>query len=202
MTQDRPLREIRAWFDAGEVSLWQAYGQAIAAPALAAQRFVPPFRLGRMTWVKPSFLWMMYRSGWARKPQQERVLRIVVTREGFDWMLAHAVPTRHVATLHPSEEAWREASRTAAVLVQWDPERDLHLQPRPFRTIQLGLRGEAVERYVGAWIRRIEDATALAHRIAGLVAQGDEEAAAALLPPEAPYPAPSAPGLELSVAAP
>ncbi|WP_458785448.1 DUF4291 family protein [Vallitalea sediminicola] len=30
--------------------------------------FGSSFKLNRMTWVKPSFLWMMYRSGWAKKP--------------------------------------------------------------------------------------------------------------------------------------
>jgi hypothetical protein len=30
---------------------------------------VPPFKVDRMTWVKPSFLWMTYRSGWATKPK-------------------------------------------------------------------------------------------------------------------------------------
>src|SRR4051812_17137799 len=37
----------------------------MAEPALSAGTFVPPFKAGRMTWIKPSFLWMMYRSGWA-----------------------------------------------------------------------------------------------------------------------------------------
>ncbi|WP_198370195.1 DUF4291 domain-containing protein [Roseomonas rosulenta] len=190
--------QVRADFTATEVALWQAYAPAIAEPALSAQRFVPPFRRTRMTWVKPSFLWMMYRSGWATKPQQDRVLRIVVSRAGFDWMLEQAVPTRHVDGMYASAEAWRMASRSAPVLVQWDPERDLGLRPSVIRTIQLGLRGVALDRYVDEWTLRIEDATPLAHRIAALVARGDTEAAQALLPREAPYPAPPSPGLELS----
>jgi hypothetical protein len=36
---------------------------AFAEAAVAAQRFVNPFSLSRMTWIKPSFLWMMHRSG-------------------------------------------------------------------------------------------------------------------------------------------
>ena len=43
-----------------------------------------------MTWIKPSFLWMMHRSGWATKPGQERVLAIEITRAGFEWALSHA----------------------------------------------------------------------------------------------------------------
>lgn len=40
-----------------------------------------------MTWLEPSFLWMMYRSGCAQKEGQERVLAIDVTRSGFEWAL-------------------------------------------------------------------------------------------------------------------
>jgi hypothetical protein len=43
-----------------------------------------------MTWIKPSFGWMMYRSGWAAKPGQERILAIEISRTGFDWALAHS----------------------------------------------------------------------------------------------------------------
>jgi hypothetical protein len=41
-------------------------------------------------WIKPSFLWMMYRCGWATKPLQERVLAVEITRTGFEWALAHS----------------------------------------------------------------------------------------------------------------
>ncbi|XVQ86939.1 DUF4291 family protein [Microbispora siamensis] len=59
---------------------YQAYDPATAAPAVAARRFVPPFKRERMTWIKPSFLWMMYRCGWATKPGQTRVLAIDIMR--------------------------------------------------------------------------------------------------------------------------
>ncbi|MGW3630476.1 DUF4291 family protein, partial [Streptomyces sp. NPDC005122] len=40
-----------------------------------------------MTWIKPSFLWMMYRCGWGSKEGQETVLAVEITREGFEWAL-------------------------------------------------------------------------------------------------------------------
>src|SRR5262249_60106776 len=83
--------EIRADFDASTVVVYQAYRPEIAVPALAHQRFVPPFSLGRMSWIKPSFLWMMERSNWAHKPGQERVLAIRITRAGWEEALAQAV---------------------------------------------------------------------------------------------------------------
>ncbi len=47
-----------------------------------------------MTWIKPSFLWMMYRCGWAAKPGQERVLAVRITHEGFAWALTHSCGSR------------------------------------------------------------------------------------------------------------
>ena len=58
-----PARQVRAVFDAETVIVYQAYRHAIADAALAAGTFVAPFSMNRMTWIKPSFLWMMYRCG-------------------------------------------------------------------------------------------------------------------------------------------
>jgi hypothetical protein len=35
-----------------------------------------------MTWIKPSFLWMMYRCGWGAKEGQESVLVVEITCTG------------------------------------------------------------------------------------------------------------------------
>ena len=56
--------------------VYQAYRPSIAKFALENQFFGGEFRLTRMSWVKPNFLWMMYRSGWASKPGQEHALAI------------------------------------------------------------------------------------------------------------------------------
>src|SRR5690349_5341988 len=78
------LRQIRADFDARSLVMYQAYAPAIAEPALREGRFVAPFSFGRMTWVKPSFRWLMHRSDWGRKAGQERVLAVRMTRAGFE----------------------------------------------------------------------------------------------------------------------
>jgi hypothetical protein len=77
-------RKIRAYYDAGTIVVYQAYSAEIALPALAAQRFVAPFSFGRMTWIKPSFLWLMERSNWAQKAGQEYVLAVRITRAGWE----------------------------------------------------------------------------------------------------------------------
>ena len=181
-------RQIRAVYDAGTVTVYQAYSQAIAVPALEAGRFVPPFKRGRMTWVKPSFLWMMYRCGWATKPGQERVLAVTIRRDGFEWALSRAVLSHYVPDVHASRAAWAQESKASPVRVQWDPERDLHLRPLSHRSLQLGLSAEAADRYADEWTTSITDVTELAHTIHAHVKAGDLAVATSLLPPERPYP--------------
>lgn len=41
--------------------------------AVKHQKFVSPFKVDRLTWIKPSFLWMMYRCGWVQKEGQELI---------------------------------------------------------------------------------------------------------------------------------
>lgn len=139
-----------------------------------------------MTWIKPSFLWMMYRAGWGYKDEgQKRILAIDITREGFEWALAHSCPS------HPepgmSHEEWDQLKSRSPVRIQWDPERDLSLQPLPHRAIQIGLSKEAVQLYVSEWIQRITDVTPLAHSINSLVSADDLSAAADLVPNEGIY---------------
>ena len=107
--------------------MYQAFRPEIAEAAVAAGRFVAPFTRDRMTWIKPSFLWMMYRSGWATKPGQERVVAVEITRSGFEWALAHACLSHYDPDLHRDRRAWSHRVKTSPVRVQWDPERSLHL---------------------------------------------------------------------------
>jgi hypothetical protein len=182
-----PEHTIRAIFDDKTIRVYQAYRPEIAEPALAAGRFVPPFKMGRMTWIKPSFNWMMYRSGFASKPGQEFVLGIDITREGFEWALGKAARSSFMPGVHPSHEAWKAEVESKPVRVQWDPERDWKLEPiQGTRAIQIGLSAEAVERYVRDWIVRIEDVTPIARLAASA-------ATSAALPcsMERPYPLPS-----------
>ena len=141
-----------------------------------------------MTWIKPSFLWMMYRCGWADKPGQERVLAIEISRAGFEWALAHACLSSYERGRYGSRDEWSRELKASPVRVQWDPERSLRLQPLEHRSVQIGLSGIAVDRYVDEWTVAITDATSSARRIRDLVRAGDEQGGASLLPAERPYP--------------
>jgi hypothetical protein len=181
-------RQIRAQFNAQALIVYQAFSPEIARPAIQAQTFVPPFGMGRMTWIKPSFLWMMYRSAWGSAPGQEHILAVEITREGFEWALGHSCLSHFDPAAHASEQEWREQLAASPVRIQWDPDKDLHLQPLPVRAIQVGLSREAVHRYVSEWIRSIRDVTEDAHHIKGLVDAGRLCEAEERLPKEPVYP--------------
>ncbi|MFF3856456.1 DUF4291 domain-containing protein [Micromonospora sp. NPDC002575] len=185
-----PLRQIRARYSADTITVYQAYPPQIAEPAVAAGRFVAPFKRERMTWIKPSFLWMMYRCGWATKEGQERVLAVDLRREGFEWALERACLSHHDPDLYPDRAAWSRQLKASPVRVQWDPERSLRLAALPHRSLQVGLSGPAVAGYVDEWVVAIRDVTSDVRQIRDLVRSGDDRAAAARLPVEQVYPLP------------
>src|SRR5262249_45694931 len=100
--------EIRANFDRDSITVYQAYSAAIAEVALKAGRFVSPFSFHRMTWIKPSFLWLMHRSNWGQKSGQERTLAVRIKRSGWEKALSLTVLTAFDPSVHPSPEEWRE----------------------------------------------------------------------------------------------
>ncbi len=152
-------RHVLALHDEDTVVVYQAYRPDIAEYTVTHQRFGGSFRLGRMSWIKPGFLWMMYRCGWATKPGQERVLAVRLTRAGFDAVLESAVPASHDPARYPDRSSWQHAVRTSQVRVQWDPDHDPHGHPLPRRAIQLGLRGEILAAYAHDWPVEILDLT-------------------------------------------
>lgn len=184
-----PQRGIRARHTATTVTVYQAYAPALGRPAARDGRFPAAWKRDRMTWIKPSFLWMMYRCGWAGKDGQQTVLAVEIDRAGFEWALRHACLSHYEPTVHADHEAWRRELKTAPTRVQWDPERDLHLRPLPHRSLQLGLAGEATRRYADEWIVSITDVTETAHTVHALVREGRLDAAERLLPQEPEYPA-------------
>ena len=123
--------------------------------------------------------------------QPGRILAIDIRRSGFAWALSHSAPSSVPPGM--DVEAWQAEKARAPVRIQWDPERDLNLQPLPHRAIQIGLSGVAVEHYCNDWITRITDITVLAHNIHQLVQQRRYDEAQALLPQERPYPNPQEP---------
>ena len=109
MKYEEQERKIYAKYDDKTIRIYQAYNNKIADEAIKLGTFGEHFSLTRMTWIKPSFLWMMYRCGWT--------------------------------------------------------EKDIYGKPIGRRSIQLGIRGEAVVKYVNEWIVKITDITDEVKRI-------------------------------------
>lgn len=181
------LNSVRADFDSASIVVYQAYNDAIADAALKANRFVSPFSVGRMTWIKPSFLWLMHRSNWGQKSGQTRILKVRISRAGWEEALSLGVLTSFEKGVHSSSVAWREGFEKAAVHVQWDPERSLRGADLNVNSIQVGLGRTVIERFVEEWTQEISDLTPLVRRVHSLLAKGHADAARRLLPPEKLY---------------
>lgn len=152
-------KEIRAVYTDETIRVYQAYNRTIAEEAVKNGTFGAHFSIDRMTWIKPSFLWMMYRCGWARKENQEHVLAIDIKRTGFDKAVESAVISTFSEELGITKDEWQKRVKESDVRVQWDPEKDIDGNNLPYRSLQLGLRGKAVEEYVHDWIVKVTDIT-------------------------------------------
>ena len=151
--------KIFAVFDEQNIRVYQAYNNTIADEAIRIGTFGDSFKLSRMTWIKPSFLWMMYRSGWGEKEGQNRILAIDIKRTGFDFIVKNAVISSFSPTRHETYEQWKNVLEKSEIRCQWDPERDIYGNPLKQRTIQLGIKGSIVKSYVYDWIVKISDIT-------------------------------------------
>jgi hypothetical protein len=154
-------RGILAQYDADSVVVYQAYNPEIGRFASEHGFFGGSFSLSRMSWVKPNFLWMMYRSGWGTKPGQEIVLAVRIRRSAFEEILRQAVRSSWAAALYPTQQAWKDDVARSFVRLQWDPDHDPAGNKLERRAIQLGLRGPVLERYAREWIVSIEDISRL-----------------------------------------
>lgn len=152
-------RHILAQYDAEEVVVYQAYRPEIGHHAAQHGRFGAGWSRDRMSWIKPNFLWMMYRCGWAAKEGQEVVLALRLQRAGFDEILAAAVPSGYDRASFTDRAAWEAAVARSDVRLQWDPDHAPDGSRTERRAIQLGLRGEALRRFADQWLLGVEDIT-------------------------------------------
>src|SRR5882724_8185185 len=137
----REGQHILAHYDDSSIIVYQAYRPSIAKFAIEHRRLGgPDFSFERMSWVKPNFLWMMYRSGWGTKEDQEVTLAVRLRRPFFDSLLARAVPSSWDRDLYPTSDEWSRAVGRSDVRLQWDPDHHPKGAKLERRAIQLGLR--------------------------------------------------------------
>ena len=152
-------RHILANHDTDTILVYQAYRPSIAARAISTRTFGGEFDYKRMSWIKPNFLWMMFRSGWGTKPDQEIVLALKLRRCFFDSLLSLAVPSSYDSDAFSSQCEWKEAIAASSVRLQWDPDHDPYGKPLKRRAIQLGLRGDALQAFGMHEILEVVDMT-------------------------------------------
>lgn len=175
-------RHILAQFDDESVVVYQAYRPTIGRFAAKHGYFGGEFRFGRMSWIKPNFLWMMFRSGWGTKPDQEVTLAIRLKRAAFDTILSEAVHSTFVPDVYGDEDEWKRAVAHSNVRLQWDPDHDPTGAPLERRAIQLGLRDDTLARFAREWIVAIDD-------LSDFVAAQRQNSSETLIPPsESVYP--------------
>lgn len=153
-------RHILAQFDDETIIVYQASRPEIGHFAGEKGYFGGEFKYSRMSWIKPNFLWMMYRSQWGQAEGQEIVLAVRLKRTFFDSLVAQAVPSTFDTSTFGSREEWAAAVARSDVRLQWDPD---HLPTGGTcerRAIQLGLRGAALESYGKREILQVIDMSA------------------------------------------
>ncbi|ANO49545.1 DUF4291 domain-containing protein [Flavobacterium columnare] len=148
---------IMAQYDEEKIIVYQSYRPEIGNFAVKNQFFGGAFSLDRMTWIKPNFLWMMYRNGWGTKEGQEVVLAIHLKLEAFEKYLENAVYSSFNQVEGMSMEQWQEAVKTSNVRLQWDPDHDPYGNKLERRAIQIGLRNEFSRSFAKTDILQIEN---------------------------------------------
>ena len=133
------------------IIVYQAFNRHIADYAVKHQEFIgntDHYSTGRMTWIKPNFLWMMYRAGWGHKDKnQSNILAIFVRLSGSGF-----IDLIKNSKLNPGQPD--------RVNLQWDP----HHAPNGDkftlkRAVQLGLKGSFNLKSFHENILKIEDIT-------------------------------------------
>ncbi|MDZ8185583.1 MAG: DUF4291 domain-containing protein [Nostoc sp. ChiSLP02] len=168
-------RHILAQYDDQSIVVYQAYRPVIGEFAAIYGYFGGEFNFERMSWIKPNFLWMMYRSGWGTKTGQEVVLAIWIKRLAFDEILRVAVHSSFIPELYPHRSTWETALKDSQVRSQWDPDHHPSGAKLERRAIQLGLRSQVLVAYAKDWIVDIEDISDFVQKQRQNIKSGCEE---------------------------
>ena len=142
------------------IYVYQAFNPSIANYAVANQKFGGnAYSFNRMTWIKPNFLWMMYRAGWATKVNQERILAIKIKKSGFLELLDKGVYSSFQAAVYGTHNVWKTALATSEVRIQWDPDHDPLGEKLERRAVQIGFKGATLHQFNDNFLEEITDIT-------------------------------------------
>jgi len=163
---------FKAEYDHSSIVVYQAFNDDIAKSTVHNQKLgYGGFKFNRRTWIKPSYYWMMHRSYWATKENQNRILKITLPREFFDELIELGIPSQPLKKIYEPYGLWDSSydnenlrsnlARKSDIIYQLDPERNDKGFRTGTRAIQIGLKGETLMRYSLSQIIRIEDITPL-----------------------------------------
>jgi len=153
-------QHILAQLRGENIVVYQAFNPTISKYAVSHQCFGgAAYSFSRMSWIKPNFLWMMYRAGWASKENQERILAIEIPQVFFERLLEEAVYSSYKSAHYSSRESWQAQVKQSDVRLQWDPDHNPYGAKLTRRAIQLGMRGNTLHAFNKA-IVSVEDITA------------------------------------------
>lgn len=157
-------KQIIGQRDGENIIVYQAFNPYIAKYAVEHQKFGGPhYSYTRMSWIKPGFLWMMYRAGWASKEHQQHILAITLPLKHFEMILAEATISSYDASIFATQDLWKTELENTEVRLQWDPDHDPNGNKQERKAIQLGMKGKTLERFCTEWIIKIEDITGFVH---------------------------------------
>jgi len=153
-------KQIIGSTDNDNIIVYQAFNPNIARYAVSHQKFGGPYySFNRMSWIKPGFLWMMYRAGWAEKENQQQILAITLPMNHFKTILSLATITSFDNNLFETNEEWKQQLEKTDVRLQWDPDHDPEGQKQERKAIQLGMKGNTLKKFCTEWIIGISDIT-------------------------------------------
>jgi len=151
-------RHLLAQTNGQEVIVYQAFNNCIADYAITNQSFGGNcYSFNRMSWIKPNFLWMMFRNGWGVKENQERTLAISISKEHFASILELGVFSSFKPNLYASDLEWKTALSNSDVRLQWDPDHYPNGDKHDRRAIQIGMRRDILYQFCTDWIISIKD---------------------------------------------
>ncbi len=157
-------KQIIGQLDKDNIIVYQAFNPNIASYAVANQKFGGEYySFTRMSWIKPGFLWMMYRAGWASKEHQQKILAITVPLVHFKTILNNATISSYTNEIYSTHEEWKQELEKTEVRLQWDPDHDPFGNKQERKAIQLGMKGTILKQFCTEWIIKIEDITDFAH---------------------------------------
>ncbi|AFL82002.1 hypothetical protein Aeqsu_2546 [Aequorivita sublithincola DSM 14238] len=142
------------------IIVYQAFNPNISKWAIENQKFGGPhYKFTRMSWIKPNFLWMMYRAGWAMKEHEQNILAIEISKSNFEILLSEGVHSAFNEKIYKTPENWKSQMENSEVRLQWDPDHAPNGEKLERRAIQIGLKGKLLQKFATEWIISIEDIT-------------------------------------------